>query len=348
MPPRLTKEIVTERLSNRGILCLDEVKNSITKVRFQCPHGHIWSAVPGSVLSGKGCNVCSGNQPLTSAVINERLSTKGIQIIGEFVNTQTKSLFKCINQHEWLSKPNNVLNGYGCPHCSGNAKSNKEIVNEKIRKRGFELVGDYKTARTPTEFKCSFGHIWKSIPDNVIRGSGCLVCSGLKPLTKDEINDRLADRGITIIGDFSNVETKTKFLCPDGHQWSATTSNILRGRGCPKCTEYGTNNDAIYIWKALGHFHDGEQVYKIGITSARLSTQRIKFVSQKSKIDFELLILSEVDVPATELEKILLNNGNNPHYEGFVGSTEFRSYTPGQLETALELIRSHQTKSQID
>lgn len=323
MAPRLTRETLNARISDRGILCLDEVENSRTKVRFQCPRGHIWSTVPGSVLAGRGCNVCSGNQPLTRAVIKERLHNKGIQLVGEFTNTQTKSLFKCKEGHEWLSKPNNVLTGYGCPHCSGNAKSNKDLVNEKIRNRGFELVGDYKTARTPAEFRCSFGHTWTSIPDNVIRGSGCLVCSGLKPLTRDEINDRLADRGITIIGDYKNIETKTKFQCPDGHQWSATTNNILKGRGCPKCTEYGTNNDAIYIWKALDHQYEGEQVYKVGITSARLSTQRIKHVSQKSKIKFELLILSEVDVPATDLERILLNVGANPQYEGFVGSTEF-------------------------
>ena len=69
MSLKLTRESLNARISETGILCLDKVENSRTKLRFQCLNRHIWTTVSRSVLVGRGCNVCSINQPLPSQYV---------------------------------------------------------------------------------------------------------------------------------------------------------------------------------------------------------------------------------------------------------------------------------------
>ncbi|VCU43535.1 hypothetical protein MAR004NP2_00141 [Escherichia phage vB_Eco_mar004NP2] len=42
-----------------------------------------------------------GRQKLTIKDINIRLADRGIQIVGEYVNQRTKTVFKCQRAHVW-------------------------------------------------------------------------------------------------------------------------------------------------------------------------------------------------------------------------------------------------------
>jgi len=336
---KLTTEIVNQRLSSRGIELIGEYLNNRTKSSFKCLFGHRWITTPDSVMGGKGCPVCSGNLPLNAEIVNERIEARGLKLLGAYKNHQTKTLFKCANGHQWMAKPNFILGGGGCAICSGNSVLNRDAINLKLKGRGIELIGDYLNARTPTKFRCPKGHEWAGITDNILnKDSGCPHCSGIHVLSEELVNERLADRGISLIGSYKSVETKTKFRCLEGHEWMATPSNILRGRGCPSCTVFGTNNDALYIWKALGLTFNGTQVYKVGVTSARLSDTRIKHVARKASVEYEIVVLKEVAGGATETEAKLLRMGVNPLYEGFVGCTEFRAFSEPELLEALSII----------
>jgi hypothetical protein len=73
-------------------------------------------------------------------------------------------------------------------------------------------------------------------------GSGCPRCvTHPAKLTKDLVNIRLENKDIYLVGEYVNAKTKSLFECLHGHQWLTTPDNILRGRGCPRCTEYGFN-----------------------------------------------------------------------------------------------------------
>ena len=56
-----------------------------------------------------------------------------------------------------------------------------------------------------------------------------------KKLTKEIVNERLEPRGLTLIGDFVNVATKSTFRCAEGHEWDALPGNVMAGSGCPHC-----------------------------------------------------------------------------------------------------------------
>ena len=114
---------------------------------------------------------------LTKEIVNERVADKGIVLVGEYVDTQTKSLFQCSKDHEWLTRPNDVMRGGGCPYCAGNLPLSKEIVNERIAHRGIVMIGEYTQANAKALFQCSKGHKWLARPNHVMRGIGCPSCA---------------------------------------------------------------------------------------------------------------------------------------------------------------------------
>jgi len=57
---------------------------------------------------------------LTKEDVNNRLSSRGLVMLGEYVNSQTKTQFKCNDGHTWEASPGNVMGGTSCPHCAGN------------------------------------------------------------------------------------------------------------------------------------------------------------------------------------------------------------------------------------
>lgn len=102
--------------------------------------------------------------------------------------------------------------------------------------RGIQITGEYITAKIKTEFTCNNGHTWRASPNSVIRGAGCPLCNhDNRRSSKEEVNNRLADRGIKIIGDYLGSGTKTLFACDNDHKWETTPNSIITGKGCPHC-----------------------------------------------------------------------------------------------------------------
>ena len=171
---------------------------------------------------------------LTKGIINERISYKGIKLIGDYTNLSTKSLFQCSKGHEWETIPKLPLKGHGCPECSGVMKLTKEIVNERIKDKNIKLIGDYLGAHTLTEFQCSKGHKWQARPNDVKRCN--TKCPQCRKLTKGIINERIKNRGLKLIGNVSKGKNKSLFQCSKGHEWETRIDVVLSGFSCPICS----------------------------------------------------------------------------------------------------------------
>ena len=100
-----------------------------------------------------------------------------------------------------------------------------------------------------------------------------------------------------------------------------------------------TENNVIYIWKALELTYNGLPVYKLGITSTRAGSGRIRYVAKQAKVTAEIIAIRQLKVRATDIEKKLHQIGENPKYEGFNGCTEFRALDDGQLKQVVDLIK---------
>jgi hypothetical protein len=73
-------------------------------------------------------------------------------------------------------------------------------------------------------FLCKAGHTWVTSASSVLRGSGCSACAGNFPVSHEEVNRRLAGRGIKCVEYAGRVEGKSSFICAKGHVWNATAS----------------------------------------------------------------------------------------------------------------------------
>jgi hypothetical protein len=97
-------------------------------------------------------------------------------------------------------------------------KLTKEIVNERIKDRGIELIGEYITNKTPALFRCSYNHTWEAFPGVVMERTGCSICYRIgKIVPKKIVDERLKGRGIELIGEYSGIHKKSLFRCFYNH-----------------------------------------------------------------------------------------------------------------------------------
>jgi len=99
-----------------------------------------------------------------------------------------------------------------------------------------------------------------------------------------------------------------------------------------------SDNDAVYIWRAVGESYKSMQVYKVGVTSARSNNDRIDVVSRYSGFKAEIIALLKTSIKATKVEKFLLQMGESPEYSGFNGASEFRAMSEEELNLALSIL----------
>jgi hypothetical protein len=266
---RLTSDTIRNRLKGRGITMRGNYVTSNTKTLFQCAEGHSWEATPASVTSGNGCPHCAGQVPLTKEILNTRIADRGITLLGEYIGSNTKTLFQCSAGHTWETRPKYLMRGSGCLHCAGQAPLSKEIINARIADRGIVMLSEYKNTDTKSLFQCREGHTWETTPYHVSKkGTGCPYCSQQAPLTTENVNARIADRGIVMLDEFITNSVKVSFQCNEGHIWDAKPNNVLNGRGCPDCAEPGFNpSEPGLLYYIAVTTDDGNPLYKIGITN---------------------------------------------------------------------------------
>lgn len=176
---RISKEIINARIADRGLLMIGEYLGNKIKTEFQCSNGHTWKVTPASIMRGISCSHCYGNKLLSKELINERLIDSGITMIDEYINSRTKITFQCANSHQWLSRPDSIMGGKGCPVCAGKSPLSNEIINERLSDsdRGLYMTGDYKNFHSKTEFQCdNCNMVWKATPANILCGTGCPLC----------------------------------------------------------------------------------------------------------------------------------------------------------------------------
>ena len=103
-----------------------------------------------------------------------------IKVIGEYVNKNTKIKVQClIDNHIWRPFANRLLNGHGCPICSGNIlKTNKIFVKEMYGiNKNILILGNYINNSTNIKVMCLIdGYTWEASPNNLLKRKGCPNC----------------------------------------------------------------------------------------------------------------------------------------------------------------------------
>ena len=108
-------------------------------LKWECEHGHQWSAVPSSIKQGSWCPICAKNssgstQKGSLEEMQEIAINRGGECLSKtYKNSQTKLEWKCHYGHKWKAVPNSVKHGTWCPRCNFN-------IGEEICRTFFETV----------------------------------------------------------------------------------------------------------------------------------------------------------------------------------------------------------------
>lgn len=161
-----------------------------------------------------------------------------------------------------------------------------KILNEK-RGLEFELVGEYIDTQTPTQFKhMTCGRVFEKRPTKLITkiNGGCSWCAKkFKKTTeyfKDEIKEKYGNE-YEILGEYESARKplSTKHVkC--GNIWNITPDNLLRGKGCPICSNKKPHDEFV---KDIDRIFDGSIVV---LEEYQGVTVEIKFHCNIHNIDF--------------------------------------------------------------
>lgn len=270
MGKKLTNEEFLQRLRELGrddLEPLEEYKGRHKAIKFKCTNPDCqneWLAQPGNIYEGQGCPVCAlknkNTKKYTKDTFNERLKELGrndVVLIGEYVNSDTPSTFKCTNPecgHEWVTAPGNILfNGYTCPRCNYRRTGNRNNVTQKdFEEKVKELnpnvikIGVYKGREEKVKLTCSEGHTWEIKPSEFYRYPDCPYCNENSRTLIEGFND-LATIRPELVKYFKDKELPKKLLvssnkkvdliCPDcGYEKQMFVYNLTKqGFSCNAC-----------------------------------------------------------------------------------------------------------------
>ena len=276
---------------------LVEYENATTPVVIICPIHGKFEQKPAKHLKTNGCRKCSNKEKLTK----ERFVEKAIGVHGNFYDysqveyqtSQTKVTIVCPIHGEFQQKPNNHLNGNGCPHC---AFENRKMTLNRFIEKAREVHGDwysydhvdYVNNRTKVNIVCpTHGSFWQ-LSNVHLNGHGCPKCKGDKVRdSKSSTTEEFKEKAREVHGnkyDYSKVDyvnryTKIEIVCLEHGSFWQTPNIHLNGHGCSRCTmgfqKYNLNQwvkeetkehyDPCNIY-LIEMYNENERFLKLGIT----------------------------------------------------------------------------------
>ncbi len=238
-----------------GGKCLSKnYKNNRKKLKWECEHGHMWSASSKDIRRGRWCGECKKIEDHRQRSVRylEELKViakerKGFLLSEHYINTKTHLSWECHLGHKWEAVPSSVKAGRWCPICARKkqADSLRGTLNElkEIAKKrnGKCLSKNYKNQNSPVKWECHLGHKWDAVPSSVKAGTWCPICGRKKQAdslrgTLNELKEIAKKRnGKCLSKIYKNQNSHVKWECHLGHKWEAVPSSVKAGKWCPIC-----------------------------------------------------------------------------------------------------------------
>lgn len=191
-----------------------------------------------------------------------------IQVIGKYININTKIRFKClIHDFEFDAFPQNMLRGHGCRKCGNKKQSEKQtkphdkfVEDLKNINSDIKVIGKYTNMDTKILVECAIdGYRWNADPRKLMKGCKCSVCSNRTVMVG--VND-IATIRPDLMRYLKYKEDAYKYtpgsekyidiICPEcGYEDNIRISNLSRfGFSCNGCYEkkYGHKRVPYGYW----------------------------------------------------------------------------------------------------
>lgn len=164
-----------------------QYKGNKMPVIIKCPIHGIFYQTPHKHLCGHGCPKCGGTNLSNSEDFIEKAKsihgTKYDYSKVKYVNAKEKVCIICPEHGEFFQKPNNHLNGQGCPKCGHSGKWRKSDTktfigkSEEIHNKKYDYSKvKYVNNRLKVCIICpTHGEFWQ-VPAYHLSGNGCPKC----------------------------------------------------------------------------------------------------------------------------------------------------------------------------
>ena len=271
------------------------------KCMFKCKKDeHIWFAIPSDILRGHGCPECAKQKRRENITPLEQMLEEVKVVWGDsviyiegYMNKKRKCKWLCKEcGNVWWATPSSILSGYGCKKCGYKKVAEKNTLPlndvikrvELIHEGRIEYVSGYVNTKTKCKWRCRIcGHEWEAVPNSILNGHGCLICSIEKQrLSLKELIERVFIKyggKIEYVSGYTYMNKKCLWKCKEcGYEWYSTPNTILKSiQGCPSCSVYSME-------KPVREFLDKKQIsyiYNKGIKGCNFNESRIPL-----KLDF--------------------------------------------------------------
>ena len=110
-----------------------------------------WYISSQSVKEGHGCPNCAGNRKYTIDEIEKIYLNCGLEFLAKlYINSNSLHITRCMDcLYKWETRPNSVMQGYGCPSCS-------LFKNEKSAIKYIEELTEIKPEKKTIKMDCDF------------------------------------------------------------------------------------------------------------------------------------------------------------------------------------------------
>lgn len=163
----------------RGGRCLSRhYVNALTKLEWQCAHGHRWQATPNHVKRGSWCGKCRGTPVETIAALAVARGGRYISTIAES-GSEKRVLVECSKRHRWETRPSTLVAGQWCRICAQAKRrfSLNDMQSIATKRGGLCLSTIYTNSKTRLSWQCSKGHRWEALPWSVKACTWCRICA---------------------------------------------------------------------------------------------------------------------------------------------------------------------------
>lgn len=261
--------------------------NNKTVIYYICPK-HIDKGIQTKVLadmkkSTGQCNYCLGRERSHEDFVKLMNDINpNISFLSQYQDSKSEILCHCkIDDYEWYSNPNRLLNGQGCPECG----KRKQIKNSTKTHDDFEheinnkyngkiiLLSKYTGSHDSIDCKCILHNtVWTTTATSLLTSSlGCPTC--VAEATGDRCrksNEQFLDELLKVNPDIVPLEKyihghhKIKCLCKiHNYEWYVIPDKLLRRKtGCPKCASYHNERSVDEILDDWGYKYTAQKRFK--------------------------------------------------------------------------------------
>jgi len=217
----------------------------VTKVRLRCAEGHTWTAVPGSITSGRWCPICAVatrirmRQAAAFAALQAAVRAhRGRVLTRRWTSAKAPMRFRCARGHAWSRSASEVMSGSWCSICRATRRSIDPAHELAAARGGHCLSRSYANPATKLRWRCRLGHEWHATFDNVRQGRWCPHCRGTVRGRLETMRALARERGGECLSlAYRNADQRLRWRCAHGHAWRAKPADVVKGSWCPTCAK---------------------------------------------------------------------------------------------------------------